>query len=50
MAVSCHSPPSTVRDHYGKLLGPVYSWMIGDIDAAMTRADGELEAMDLPGR
>jgi SAM-dependent methyltransferase len=39
---------SPVRDHYEKLLGPVYSWMAGDIDAAMIRADAELEAMGLP--
>ena len=36
-----------VRDHYDKLLGPVYSWMVGDIDAAMIRADAELEAIGL---
>lgn len=38
---------SPARDHYDKLLGPVYSWMVGDIDAAMTRADAELEAIGL---
>ena len=36
-----------VRDHYEQLLGPVYSWMVGDIDAAMSRADTELEAIGL---
>jgi SAM-dependent methyltransferase len=39
-----------VRDHYGKLLGPVYSWMVGDIDAATTRADAELDAIGLPSQ
>ncbi|SFL97089.1 class I SAM-dependent methyltransferase [Rugamonas rubra] len=39
---------SPVRDHYEKLLGPVYSWMVGDIDAAMSRADAELEAIGIP--
>lgn len=38
---------SPVRDHYERLLGPVYSWMVGDIDAAMIRADAELEAIGL---
>jgi SAM-dependent methyltransferase len=36
-----------VKDHYEKLLGPVYSWMVGDIDVAMSRADAELEAIGL---
>jgi SAM-dependent methyltransferase len=36
-----------VKDHYEKLLGPVYSWMVGDIDVAMNRADAELEALGL---
>lgn len=48
-ALFCEVLPlvSPVRDHYDKLLGPVYSWMVGDIDAAMTRADAELEAIGL---
>lgn len=37
-----------VSEHYRKLLGPVYSWMIGDVEAATTRADAELEAVGLP--
>jgi SAM-dependent methyltransferase len=36
------------QDHYNKLLGPLYSWMVGDIDAATSRADAELEAIGLP--
>jgi hypothetical protein len=39
---------SPVRDHYEKLLGPVYSWMVGDIDAAMSRANAEVDAIGLP--
>lgn len=39
---------SPVRDHYEKLLGPIYSWMAGDIEAAMVRGDAELEAIGLP--
>jgi SAM-dependent methyltransferase len=37
-----------VSDHYDKLLGPVYSWMVGDLQAALARADGELAAIGLP--
>jgi hypothetical protein len=35
------------KDHYEKLLGPVYSWMVGDIEIAMSRADAELETIGL---
>ena len=31
-----------------KLLGPVYTWMVGDIDAALARTDRELDALSLP--
>lgn len=37
-----------VSDHYERLLGPVYSWMVGDVEAATARADAELEAIGLP--
>ncbi len=37
-----------VSDHYERLLGPVYSWMVGDVDAATARADAELDAIGLP--
>ena len=36
-----------VSDHYERLLGPVYSWMIGDVEAATARADAELDAIGL---
>jgi SAM-dependent methyltransferase len=39
---------SPVSDHYQRLLGPVYSWMIGDVDAAIARADAELDDIGLP--
>src|ERR1700722_13336395 len=39
---------SPVIEHYQKLLGPVYCWMIGDVEAATARADAELEAVGLP--
>lgn len=41
---------SSVSEHYDRHLGPVYSWMIGDIDAAIDRNREELRALGLrPG-
>src|ERR1700691_2599361 len=37
----------TVDDHYADCLGPVYTWMIGDIDAAFARSDAEIAALPL---
>jgi 2-polyprenyl-3-methyl-5-hydroxy-6-metoxy-1,4-benzoquinol methylase len=37
-----------VSDHYERLLGPIYSWMVGDLEAACARADAELDAIGLP--
>lgn len=37
-----------VTEHYERLLGPVYSWTVGDLDAATARADAELTAIGLP--
>jgi 2-polyprenyl-3-methyl-5-hydroxy-6-metoxy-1,4-benzoquinol methylase len=41
---------ATTVDHYSNLLGPVYTWMVGDVDAALARGDRELEALSLPSR
>jgi 2-polyprenyl-3-methyl-5-hydroxy-6-metoxy-1,4-benzoquinol methylase len=41
---------ATTVDHYAKHLGPVYTWMVGDIDAALARSDLELDALSLPSR
>ena len=41
---------ATVMDHYEKHLGPVYTWMVGDIDAALVRSGLELDALSLPPR
>jgi SAM-dependent methyltransferase len=38
----------TVADHYEKHLGPIYTWMVGDVDAAISRGDAELDALALP--
>ena len=35
----------TARDHYSDHLGPVYTWMLGDIDAALSRSAAELDAL-----
>jgi len=37
-----------VSDHYERLLGPIYSWMVGDLEAASVRAEAELDAIGLP--
>jgi SAM-dependent methyltransferase len=34
--------------HYETHLGPVYSWMLGDIDAAFARSAAELDELPLP--
>ncbi len=39
-----------MADHYTNLLGPVYTWMVGDVDAAFARSDLELDALSLPSR
>jgi 2-polyprenyl-3-methyl-5-hydroxy-6-metoxy-1,4-benzoquinol methylase len=39
-----------MADHYTNLLGPVYTWMVGDVDAALARGDLELDALSLPSR
>lgn len=37
---------ATSETHYKSLLGPVYSWMLGDLEAAFARGAAEIE--DLP--
>jgi SAM-dependent methyltransferase len=41
---------STVTDHYETHLGPIYTWMVGDVDAALSRGDVELDALRLPSK
>jgi 2-polyprenyl-3-methyl-5-hydroxy-6-metoxy-1,4-benzoquinol methylase len=38
---------TTVADHYLKHLGPVYTWMAGDLGAAIARGGLELDALSL---
>lgn len=38
----------TVEAHYETHLGPVYAWMLGNRQAALTRSSAELEEMVLP--
>jgi hypothetical protein len=35
-------------EHYDTLLGPIYSWMVGDIAAAFARSSAEIADMHLP--
>lgn len=34
----------SARDHYQRLLAPIYLWMQGGIDAALSRGDAEIDA------
>lgn len=40
----------TIENHYANHLGPVYTWMVGDIDAALSRSDAELDALPPPSK
>jgi SAM-dependent methyltransferase len=39
---------STTAAHYEKHLGPVYTWMVGDLDSAFARARTELDELGIP--
>jgi SAM-dependent methyltransferase len=39
---------ATSETHYGTHLGPIYSWMLGDLDAAFARGAEEIEDLPLP--
>ena len=39
---------TTAAEHYANHLGPIYRWMVGDIDAAFARSESELDALSLP--
>jgi SAM-dependent methyltransferase len=39
---------ATSETHYRKHLGPVYSWMLGDLDAAFARGAAEIDDLPLP--
>ena len=39
---------ATSATHYKTHLGPVYSWMLGDLDAAFARSAAEIDALPLP--
>jgi SAM-dependent methyltransferase len=38
------------QSHYETHLGPVYAWMLGNLDAAQKRSNAELDDMGLPPR
>jgi 2-polyprenyl-3-methyl-5-hydroxy-6-metoxy-1,4-benzoquinol methylase len=39
---------ATSEIHYKTHLGPVYSWMLGDLDAAFARSSAEIDDLHLP--
>jgi SAM-dependent methyltransferase len=39
---------ATSETHYGTHLGPVYSWMLGDLEAAFARGAAEIDDLPLP--
>jgi hypothetical protein len=39
---------TSARAHYETHLGPVYSWMLGDLDAAFARSAAEIDQLALP--
>ena len=39
---------ATAQTHYQTHLGPVYSWMLGDLDAAFARSAAEIDELPLP--
>ena len=39
---------ATSETHYRTHLGPVYSWMLGDLDAAFARGAAEIDGLPLP--
>lgn len=40
----------SVVDHYANHLGPLYEWMVGDVQAALVRSAAELDALNVNGR
>lgn len=40
----------TATEHYEAHLGPIYSWMVGDLEAASARAANELDALGIAAR
>jgi len=38
---------SSVAEHYERVLSPVYSWMVGGVDAALAAGKAEIEALAL---
>jgi hypothetical protein len=41
---------SSVQEHYDLHLGPVYSWMLGDMAVALENARTELRALGIDAR
>jgi 2-polyprenyl-3-methyl-5-hydroxy-6-metoxy-1,4-benzoquinol methylase len=41
---------NTMQSHYETHLGPIYAWMLGNLDAALKRSGAELDEMGLPSQ
>ena len=41
---------TTVSEHYARHLGPIYIWMVGELDAAFARSDAQFEDLALPSK
>jgi SAM-dependent methyltransferase len=39
-----------MQSHYETHLGPIYAWMLGNLDTALKRSSAELDEMGLPSR
>lgn len=39
---------NTAAEHYERLLGPIYAWMVGGTEAALQAGSAEIEALKLP--
>ena len=39
---------NTMHVHYATHLGPIYAWMVGNLEAALKRSSAELDEMGLP--
>jgi SAM-dependent methyltransferase len=37
-------------EHYAQHLGPIYLWMVGELDAAFARSDAQFEDLSLPSK
>jgi hypothetical protein len=41
---------TTVSEHYARHLGPIYMWLVGELDAAFARSDAQFEDLSLSSK